>query len=367
MTFTEKLKSIAQRIPEAGAHLETEEATKNALVMPFIAALGYDIFNPLEVVPEFTAVVGTKRGEKVDYAIKRTGEIIILLEVKKYGTDLAQAHANQLFRYFAVTSARLAVLTNGVQYRFYSDLDAPNRMDEKPFLEINMLDLRENLVAQLKKLTKEAFDLDDMMSAANDLKYMREIRIALEQQAESPSEEFVRFFFGQACPNTRFNQAAKDQFTALVRQAFAQFVSDRVSNRLRSALEREGDVSSEPPVAPSEGGGAGDERGIETTEEELDGFRIVKAIVCGVVAPDRVVHRDHKTYFGVNCDDNNRKPICRLHFNRSQKYIGLFDDDKNETRHAISSLDEIYGFADTLRTTAQRYVEPEEAAASTGQ
>lgn len=378
MPFSDKLKSLAQRLPQTIGHLETEEATKNALVMPFLAALGYDVFDPTEVVPEYTADVGTKKGEKVDYAIKRNGEIMILVEAKKAGVDLSSAHSNQLFRYFTVTSARIGLLTNGIVYRFFSDLEQPNVMDEKPFLEIDLRDLKENLIKQLAKITKGAFDLEEMLNSASDLKYMREIRQAFEQQMEAPEEDFVKFFFTRVNPNGRFVQSAREQFSGLVKQTFQQVISDRVSERLRAALDREGSPSSEVPASqpprpapdekPDEGaadasdgaiGNPSGKDGIETTEEELDGYRIVKAIVCAVLPGDRVTYRDAKSYFAVLTDDNNRKPICRLHLNSaSKKYLGLFDDLKQETRHAIASVEEIYGFAEQLRASASKYLEP---------
>lgn len=360
MSFAERIKALSQRIPSMMDSLQTEEATKNALVMPFIAALGYDVFNPLEVIPEFTSDVGTKKGEKVDYAIRRGDEIIMLIEAKRAGAPLAIEHASQLYRYFGVTKTRIAVLTNGVEYRFYTDLDEPNKMDSRPFLEIDLFDLRDNLLVELKKLTKAGYNLDGMLSAASDLKYMQEIRRVIEEQLEAPHEEFVKFFFQQANPNGRFVASAREQFTGLVQRAFAQAISDRVGSRLRFALDREDaasgrkvepetleETASEPDVEVDDG--------IETTEEELAGFRVVQAIVCNVIDSKRVTHRDAKSYFAVLIDDNNRKPICRLHFNRSQKYVGTFDAEKNETKHPINDVDDIYALTEPLREAAMRW------------
>src|SRR4028119_2249033 len=154
MDFIEKLQALATKIPKLCEHLQTEEATKNALVMPFINLLGFDIFDPTEVIPEFIADVGIKKGEKVDYAIVKDGKIIMLFECKHCGGDLHINHASQLFRYFSVTDARIAVLTNGLVYRFFTDLEAPNKMDEKPFLEVDMTELNDVSINELKKLRK---------------------------------------------------------------------------------------------------------------------------------------------------------------------------------------------------------------------
>ncbi len=368
MSFEDKLKSLAVKAENTTKLLETEEATKNALVMPFIAALGYDVFDPTEVVPEFTADVGIKRGEKVDYVIKRGDDIVMLIEAKKVAAELDISHSSQLFRYFSVTKARIAVLTNGIVYRFFSDLEEPNKMDEKPFLELNLLDLRESLITEVSKLSKSSFDLENMLEAASDLKYMREIRATLERQIEQPDEEFVKFFFQQANPNGRFVQSAKEQFGRLVKRTLTGFISDRVSDRLRSALAREDETSrgadDADPAELADQDGAGpkpSDDGIVTTEDELEGFRIVKAIVGDVLPPARISYRDGKSYFAVLVDDNNRKPLCRLHFNRSRKYVGTFDEQKHETRHAIENLDGIYGLRDVLRASAQRWVVVESA------
>ncbi len=338
-------------------HLNTEEATKNALVMPFIAALGYDVFNPREVVPEFHADLGIKKGEKVDYAIKHDDEIVALVECKTAGTNLNDANMNQLLRYFHATRARIAVLTDGVKYRFYSDLDAENRMDAKPFLELDLTDLRDEHVAEVERMCKGSFDLDRMLDAAGDLKSLRELRNAIAEQFDDPTEELVRLFYKTVVPGRSFTATAKDQFTGLVRRALQQFVSERVNNRLRHALERE-TVATEPNSLGDESSAETEpDDGVETTEEELEGFHIVKAIACQSIAPNRIVHRDTKSYMGILLDDNNRKPICRLRFNASQKYLGLLDAGKQETRHAIESLDDIYKFADQIREAAERYAQ----------
>jgi hypothetical protein len=364
MSFEERVKSIAARVEQLRESLNTEEATKNALIMPFIQALGYDVFNPLEVVPEFTADVGTKKHEKVDYAIKRGDEVVMLVEAKKAGAELTLENSSQLYRYFSVVNARLALLTNGVEYRFYSDIDEPNRMDAAPFLVLNLLDLREDALKRLRRLTKEHYDLDHMLNAAEDLKYTSAIRQVIEVQLEDPDEEFVRYFFQRAAPGRKFVASAREQFTPLVKQAFTQMFADHVSKRLRSALEREDlvtgrVVADDEETVEVEGDEAAEpsKEGIITTEEELEGFRIVRAICRQVIDVERITHRDTKSYFGILVDDNNRKPVCRLHLNRSQWYLGLFDDDKNETRHAIASLDSLYDHAAEIVAGAARWAE----------
>ena len=177
MDFNERLNALSNKIKEQTNSIVTEEATKNAFVMPFIHnVLGYDVFDPREVTPEFVCDIGTKKGEKIDYAIMKNNEVQILIECKKIGEPLNINHASQLFRYFHVTNARISILTNGQIYKFFTDLDAPNKMDEKPFLEVDLLEIDENIIPELNKLTKSSFDLESIINAAGELKYVSLIK-----------------------------------------------------------------------------------------------------------------------------------------------------------------------------------------------
>ncbi|MBO0792278.1 MAG: type I restriction enzyme HsdR N-terminal domain-containing protein [Ktedonobacteraceae bacterium] len=361
MDFIEVLQNISSKISKQKNLIQTEEATKNAFVLPFISALGYDVFDPAEVIPEFTADVGIKKGEKVDYAIKQDGKLILLFECKCCNGSLDESHASQLYRYFSVTEARMAVLTDGITYRFYTDIEEPNKMDAKPFMEFNMLDIQEPLVLELKRLTKQAFNLGAILTVASELKYTREIKRLLYDQLQAPSEDFVRFVVSQVYTG-KITMSVREQFTGITKRAFAQLMNERIAERLRSAM---GEAD-----APEETNGETDQPNdqqsvavtpesvskIVTTEDELQAYYIVKAVVCAVMDTERIVYRDTQNYFGVLCDDNNRKPICRLHFNGKQKYIGIINADKSEERIPIDNLNEIYQLADRLRATAGLYV-----------
>lgn len=360
MEFVERLNALSAKIRQQGPAIQTEEATKIAFVMPFInSVLGYDVFDPSEVTPEYVCDVGTKKGEKIDYAIRKNGEIQILIECKKIGEPLNINHASQLFRYFHVTSARISILTNGQVYKFFTDLDAPNKMDEKPFLELDLLDVDEHALPELQKLTKSAFDVDSIISAAGELKYVGQIKKEMAAQFSQPDEDFVKFFAARVYEGM-ITQKVREQFTTLTRKAAIQFLGDQVNDRLKSAMSGAPEPSFAMAVTAQNDSNkdsvenSGEDR-IQTTLEELEGFHIVKAIVRAVVDAKRIVHRDTQSYFGILLDDNNRKPICRLHFNRSQKYIGVFDREKNETRHPIESVDDIYGFADQLKGMVSLY------------
>lgn len=361
MEFHDRIAALATKVSNQASAIGTEEATKNAFVMPFISTiLGYDVFDPLEVVPEFTADVGIKKGEKVDYAIMRDGEVQILIECKASTGAPKIEHASQLFRYFSTTNARIAALTNGVVWQFFTDLDAPNKMDAKPFLVLDLLDIDDTLIPEVQKLSKDSFDLESIISAAEELKYVGALKREIAGQFREPSDEWIKFFTQRVYEGS-YTARVREQFTALVAKASRQFLTESVNDRLKTALGAGVGIAiptSEPTAVSSESVAQDDlnrDTEIETTLEELEGYQIVKAIACGETKPQRITHRDAKSYFAVLLDDNNRKPIARLHFNGRQKYLGLLDEQKVETRHPIDELDEIYQYADAIREAVVRY------------
>lgn len=364
MELLDRVMALAAKVRQQKATIPTEEATKNAFVMPFISTvLGYDVFDPAEVVPEFTADVGIKKGEKIDYAIVQDGVIQILVECKKIGDSLRPEHSSQLFRYFSVTNARIAILTNGEVYQFFTDLDAPNKMDAKPFLVLDLSDVDPTLIPELHKLSKGTFDLESIISSAGQLKYIGQIKRVLSSQFRDPEEDWVRFFTTRVYDGS-FTQRVREQFTPLVAKASAQFLNEQVNDRLATALgaTTPATIPDAAPKVTSEGPATDDldrvADEIATTVEELEAFHIVRAIACSDVKPNRIVYRDSKSYCAILLDDNNRKPIARLHFNRRQKYLGLFDANKIEHRVPISTLDEIYYHAVEIRQTIERLTSP---------
>ncbi|MBW3091202.1 type I restriction endonuclease [Bifidobacterium miconisargentati] len=358
MEFEEAIKAVAAKVADLKDSIETEEATKTAFIMPFIGqVLGYDVFNPTEVVPEFTADVGVKKGEKVDYALVLDDQVQILIECKKIGVPLSLENASQLYRYFATTRARIGVLTNGQVWNFYMDIDEPNRMDSKPFLVLDLLDIDETILPELKKLTKPAFDIESIANSAEELKYVGALKRAVSDEFKNPSDEFVKMLAAHVYDGA-FRQNVMDKFRPLVEKALKRFLSDQVNDRLKTALGAD-DIKmgtadpEETDTTPEEGNEEPDD-GIVTTEEEIAAYRIIKAIACRVVDPARVTMRDAKSYCAILLDDNNRKPIVRLFFNTKQKYIGLFDENHKCERKPIDDLNGIYQFADEIATDVEQ-------------
>jgi len=188
-----KILAISDRIKQHKSTIRTEEATKTALVLPFISALDYDVFNPSEVIPEYIADIGIKKGEKIDYCIMNNGTPIILIECKHWQDSLTY-HDNQLFRYFHATNVKFAILTNGITYKFFTDSEQSNKMDETPYWEFDISQMRENDFIELNKYRKNNFDEVKIFNDAIELKiYNRFINI-LKKELDSPSTDFVKHF-----------------------------------------------------------------------------------------------------------------------------------------------------------------------------
>lgn len=353
MDFKDSIKQIAERVEKLKEKLSTEEATKNALIMPFIQVLGYDVFNPLEVVPEYTCDIGTKKGEKIDYAILKDNTPIILIECKHCEQDL-NLHDNQLLRYFHVSKAKFGLLTNGIQFRFYTDLETPNKMDDKPFLDVNLLDLKEAQIEELKKFHKSYFDVETILSSASELKYTSELKTIIAREFSSPSPDFVKHF-GRQIYNGMFTAKILEQFTSLLKRSIASTINDLISDRLRAAIKDQDSQKEGGEQQPQHEIQESDSK-IVTTDEEIEAFYIVKSILRSSIPAERIIFRDVQSYFAIFID-NTWKTVCRFYFNTpTNKRLTLIDDNKKEIHYKISSIDEIYNYSEQLTTAAKKFI-----------
>lgn len=363
MDFIDQLKQFSKRVESMKDSIQTEEATKTAIIMPFFSMLGYDVFNPQEFVPEFTADVGIKKGEKVDYAIINEGEPVILVECKSI-TEKLDRHDSQLFRYFGTTTAKFAILTNGIYYRFYTDLDNPNKMDEDPFLTINILDIRDNQVPELKKFCKSVFDVDSIFSTASELKYVHEFKSIFTQQLDMPSDDFIRFFL-QNCYSGAKTQNVLEKFRPILKKALNDLVSEMMNDKIKTALGGSGgsvivseqkqqdeqivqDEEQEEPEkkAPN----------IVTTEEELEAFFIVKNLLGDITDLHNITYKDTESYINVLYKGNTRKWICRLKLTENQRTLIIPDENKKETKFSLTDIYDLKEYKDQLSAVLERYL-----------
>lgn len=347
MGFNEDLKQLAERVVSLRESISTEEATKMSMILPFFQLLGYDVFNPSEFCPEYTADIGVKKGEKVDYAILIDNTPQILIECKWCGESLSK-HGSQLFRYFGTSQAKFGILTNGLTYQFFTDLDEVNKMDLTPFLEIHLDNLKDAQINELKKFSKEIFDKESIFSTASDLKYSSLIKNLLASDIEEPSDDFVRYILSNVYEGQK-NQKVIDKFKPIIKKSFTGFINDIVNQKISSALTPEDDVPAAEPTLSEP------KSKIITTEEELEAFYIIRGILAGTIPVENIVYRDTESYFGILYKDNNRKPICRINLDTKNKQLLIPDADKNFERIYIQSLNDIYSCKSKLVAVAKRY------------
>ena len=354
MDFIDELRQFSKRAETLKDKISTEEATKTSIIMPFFQLLGYDVFNPHEFLPEFTADVGIKKGEKIDYAIIKDGKPVMLIEAKWCGESLDK-YDSQLFRYFGTSTAKFAILTNGIAYRFYTDLDEQNKMDIKPFLDINILDIKESYVSELKKFHKDNFDIETIFNAASELKYANEIMKFMDQQLKIPSDKFVKYILSEIYTGLK-TQSVIEKFKDIVKRSLNQFVTELMNDKITSALKTNNDSSAQTEPKAEELVLQDNLPKINTTEEELEAYFIVKHILSEIISKENVTHRDTESYFGVLLENNKFKWVCRFKLESSKKYMFLPDEKKNPVRYPIDSIDDIYNYKQNLIDIAKRYL-----------
>ena len=357
MTFEDEIKEFAKEIPGKLDHIDSEETSKIALITPFLRLMGYDTTNPAEVKAEYTADVGTKQGEKVDFAILENGEPIVFIECKSATNDLNTDNISQLFRYFSITDIQIGILTNGKEYMFFTTGDDNNRMDEKPFLDIDLLNLTKKDIKELEKFAKPNFNVDEVVSRADNLKYRNLIKKQLLSEFESPSDDFVKAVARQVYDGI-LTQNVKERFGNLIVVAFNEIINERINKSLNDALatneEEQKDNDEEELIS---------EDGIITTDTEKEGYFIVRSIASEVIDPDMVAIRDRKHYCNILYDNNQRFPIVRFYFNNEDHLRVEFYDQITLTKNGgkkgekvdIENVSELYNYKERILSVIEEY------------
>ncbi len=340
-----KIEYYIKKIENTKDSVTNEEATKTSFILPFLSALGYDVFDPNVIVPEFTADISKKKNEKVDYAIFHDGLPLILIEAKSHKENL-DLHATQLERYFMVTDCKFAILTNGIEYRFFTDLEKVNTMDYVPFFVFDMLNLKEREMKLLEKFQSDIFDTKSILESAENKKYILGIKEIFKLETKEPSDDFARLFASKLTKKS-LRKNILDNFKEHIKIAFAELIFDMAQEKLNSLGNSLNLTSAETESKETK-------NEIITTDEELEGFYIVKSILSENVELERIVARDQKAYFGILLDDNNRKWLARLYFNSKQKYLSLRTEDKEEDKHPLNKIEDIFNYKDTLLLVLSR-------------
>lgn len=363
MDFQEEIVALGRKSKQFGERFKkdqiNEELTKNALIMPFIRALGYDIFDPMEVVPEYSAAIGEYKDARVDYAIlSEEGNPIIIFECKAYGSELDAKKCNQLMWYFHGTEAKVAILTDGNRYQFYSDLEEQNKMDSKPYMELVLEKLDPTIIPELKKLAKGTFNVEDAMTSASVMKYTREFKRVMGEQLNAPDEDFLRFFLRQ-CYDGQITQSVRERFTPILKDALNLFIKDKINERLQNALDQEQVKAQKEEDTDLENTNEADDQEVITTDDEKQAYYIVKSILVGAgVDPELILLKDYKLFCNITYK-NSYNIILRLYFNKEPYKVSFVIKDENgkksEEKIDIANLSEIYKLADRIKQVAKIY------------
>lgn len=371
MDFIDQLKQHIKRVETLKDNLQTEEATKSGLVMPFFQMLGYDVFNPLEFKPEADASFGAKKNARVDYAIILNGKQVILIECKAVNESLDK-HGSQLFHYYVTNEAKFGILTNGIEYRFYTDLDASNIMDKKPFLTVDLLHMRNNQVAQLKRFCKSEFDADTIFNGASELKYVQEFKTRFANELENPSNEFVKLFLHDTYAGQK-TQAAVDKFRPILKKALDDYFNECLNDKLQAALNNSnsgGSVSvpqespaptpasatAEPVKEAEKPSEEKPESRIVTTQDELEAYFLVKHLLSGVVDFKDISYKDTINYFSIVYKGSSYKQICRLRLNSYSNTLYINTADKQTLTFKLENIYDITKYKDELINSAKRFL-----------
>lgn len=355
MELQEKIYTLSERIGNLKEQIKTEEATKQSFILPFFQALGYDVFNPIEFVPECTADVGMKKGERVDYCIFKDEKPFIAIEAKAC-FDTLDKHVSQIYRYFGATETKFAILTNGIIYKFFTDLDQQNIMDAKPFYELDMLNLNDQSLQYLENFIKSNIDIDNILSTASDLKYLSITKTVFKNLLDNPSDDFIKLLLNDGIYDGLKNQRIVDKFRPIIKRGINQYINDLMSTKFKMTLDSDNTI--EEPLIDT----AQDENKIITTVDELNGYAIVKSILRSIVDPKRITYKDTESYMNVLLDNNTRKWICRLRLGQKNSSLIIPDENKKEIRINIEGLDDIYNHSDKLINILNRYIEAKSAA-----
>ncbi len=329
------LENFCTNIPQLKKIITTEEATKHSFIMPFLQMLGYNIFNPQEVVPEFTADIGIKKGEKVDYAILKDNKPIILIEVKKCCEKL-ENHSSQLVRYFNATEVKFAILTNGLEYKFYSDLDKDNIMDTKPFLSINLEKLADKDILEIEKFSKSLIDINNIIDLANSKKYIGDINELIANEFKNPSDEFIKFFISKVIDG-RVTKNKIDEFKAY----FDIAIKDFINSELTKKIEQVSNQVVEKKIEKVEN---------IKNENEMESIYIVKAILANDIELNRVSYKQNKSCLTVFLDKDVKKWLCKIYFNSNQIHLAFQKNNNEDERVTIDKIEDIYKYKGKLKT-----------------
>lgn len=337
--FKDKVLSHIQHVLKVGSHCTTEETTKQALILPLLDILGFSPYDPTKVRAEYGAdFPGAKNGERVDYALFCHDVPVMFIEAKSYNENLTN-HAPQLSRYFNATpEVTVAAVTNGREWRFFTDLKDKNIMDDAPFLRINFENVDDSKINQLSQFCHDRFQPEALRTLAEESVYLSAFTKTISDSLKETDAEFVRYVASRSNVGRQLNQRFLDSITPIVKQAVEKAVSAMVVSGLSQQIkdnEPEHIESQEPvhdekaPIIDSE-----NERIITTyTERQLFDF---VSMILGEEA--ELQSKDTESYFSILYQGKSNRWVLRYFDNKQRPCINvpleLLDIHKAEIQRA---------------------------------
>ncbi len=338
MDFTEEIKLFSNRIMQIKDKIQTEEAVKTSIILPFFHLLGYDIFNPEEFIPEYTTDVGIKKGEKIDYVIMNELSPVFLIEVKNCPDKNLKRHISQLFRYFAVSKARYGMLTNGFSFIFYTDLDERNIMDTESFFQFNILDLTDNDIIEICKYTKINFNVDEIHESASELRYLNKIKQLIISESKKPSDAFVNYILGEMHIG-RKTKTLVDIFREYTKTSLKNLIAD---NKHTVKYDNNLDVENiENPMTMS--------------QIEIESFYIVKSILRKIIEPENITFVHSDMDFTVILENNPEKWVCKVCTNKRGICLP-YNNEAGKISYDFESIDDLYELNDQIIDIAGKLI-----------
>lgn len=381
MGFKDDLMKLSAQVEERKEFVTNEETAKHSLIMPFLQVMGFDVFNPVEVRPEYDADFGKKKGEKVDYAVFKDGSPIMFIEAKSL-TEKLDNHDSQLARYFNATpGVKLAVITNGVDYKFFTDLNTSNIMDDSPFLQICLTDLTDSDVYVLSRFKKDAFDTQEIVSFAEELIYTSNLNTKLAEIFKDPPDEFIRFLL-RGITETKITQNVIERFRPIVKRSIQNVIVNIVGESLQSRQAVQDQIEAAAALETPSNDNHGQEESekhVVTTEEELRGFAIVQDILSSAgLDTSEVSCKDTLSYFGIHFRntwswfvrllfDTSKKqvvvrlPLERIHTVPCELEITESSMSENAVRIYIQSVEDIYVLRNIIEEAYKEVTSPHQA------
>lgn len=330
--FISKLKSHIEHVKRVGSHCSTEETTKQALILPLLDILGFSPYDPTKVLAEFAAdFPGVKATERVDYALYCNGQPVMFIEAKPFIADLTN-HAPQLSRYFnSSLGVTIGAITNGKEWRFFTDLINTNVMDEKPFLTIDFTKAKPEDLTQLAEFKHDNFHAEKLRYFAEENQYIQQFKAVIKKSINEVDIDFVRYVAQQASIQRQLNTKFLESIQPFVKQAVQQAISDTVVKGLSSptvitaqTIEPTAKANNEEVTNTPENNQVEpdfivhpDNEKIITTKDEMDLLRIVTELFPDV----ELEGRDTESYYSILFQGKNNRWLFRYDVNRKRHTI----------------------------------------------